>query len=91
MSIQKSVGVMTGHFSSPFGDKKQYTTFISNGCQFFIALEPKQEIPVDIEIRGIFELEHKPVVENNKVAGSLRPSRFIRQEKLNSAPAENKK
>lgn len=85
MSIQKSVGVMTGHFTSPFGDKKQYTTFISNGCQFFIALEPKQEIPVDLEIRGVFELEHKPVVENGKVAGSLRPSRFLGRENENLA------
>jgi hypothetical protein len=85
MAIQKTKSVMTGFFSQPFGGGK-YTTFSSNGCQYFIALEQNQQIPVDLEIRAVFECEHKTIVETNKngvssPAGILRPSRFIGQEK----------
>jgi hypothetical protein len=84
MAIQKSVCSMTGYFCQPFGGGK-YSTFSSNGTQHFIALEQNQQIPVDIEIRGIFELEHKTIVEKDKngnpqASGVLRPVRFIRQE-----------
>ena len=84
MGIQKSVCSMTGHFSNPFGDKKQYTTFASNGCQYFVFLEPNQQIKVDLEVRAVFEMEHESIVQNvkgePKPVGMTKPGRFIRLE-----------
>ena len=77
MSNQKSVCSMRGSFKEPFGGGK-YTTFASGGCQYFIAIEQGQKIPVDLEVAAIFELEHKSMIDNGKVAGMLRPSRFVR-------------